>query len=270
MLHHRANFLAAPLAVVAYPYFAREALRENHGELRGQLSHTLPYVVFLFLPATVWTVLNALPITRALYERGQFRPEDSVLIARVLKFYSIGILPNAIAVILMRCFYALEDTITPMWTESVNLIFFVPCATWLTHRFGIAGLAFTRGMTYFLVAMILTLVLSRRRKLLQINRDDLRFFAQTAIATGIMAIVNWTYLQIFRPSFERAGTVVHFLELASLLFIGVVAFLGRFISVQDERSGNVVSGRIRFVRTRKSLVVSGVTLSIGSLTKRST
>jgi putative peptidoglycan lipid II flippase len=31
-----ANFLAAPLAIVSYPQFAREAAREKHGDLRGR------------------------------------------------------------------------------------------------------------------------------------------------------------------------------------------------------------------------------------------
>jgi putative peptidoglycan lipid II flippase len=220
------NFLAAPLAIVAYPYFAREALRENHGELRGRLSQTLRFVVFFFLPATIWTILNALPITRVLYERGQFRPEDSLVISRVLMLYSIGILPNAVAVILLRCFYALEDTITPLWAESINLVIFVICATLLSRRFGISGLAFARGMTFFVVGAILTSVLWRRKMLPKIDRETIAFFVQTAAATIAMAIVNWLGLQALRFSFDRGGTPGRLVALGILLLISAATFLG--------------------------------------------
>src|SRR5258708_36159981 len=51
-----ANFLAAPLAIVSYPQFAREAAYEKHGDLRSQVSRMFRLVVFLFLPVTVWTI----------------------------------------------------------------------------------------------------------------------------------------------------------------------------------------------------------------------
>src|SRR6185437_3719183 len=63
-----ANFLATPVATVAYPHFAREALREGLGDLRAEVSKVLRMVFFLFLPTTVWVILNALPVTRLLYE----------------------------------------------------------------------------------------------------------------------------------------------------------------------------------------------------------
>jgi putative peptidoglycan lipid II flippase len=221
-----ANFLAAPLAIVAYPQFAREALRDNHGDLRGQLSQTLRFVVFLFLPATVWTVLNALPVVRVLYERGHFHYGDSILISRVLMFYCIGILPNAIAVILIRCFYAMKDTITPLWTEALNLIFFVVCATWLSRRFGISGLAFVRGTTFYLVTAILTLVLLRKKMLPTIDREAISFFGKTAAATAAMVLVNWAGGLLLRPSFDRGGTPVRLLEIGILLVLSGATFLG--------------------------------------------
>jgi len=41
------------LAIVAYPQFAQEALRENRGELAGLVSRMFRLVLFIFLPATI-------------------------------------------------------------------------------------------------------------------------------------------------------------------------------------------------------------------------
>ena len=117
------NFLAAPLAIVAYPAFAREAVREQRGELSAQVSRLFRLLVFVFLPVTVWTILNAVPVTRVLYEHGKFSAADSSITARVLAIYSIGIVPNAVTIVLLRCFFAIEDTITPLLAELVDLGF---------------------------------------------------------------------------------------------------------------------------------------------------
>jgi putative peptidoglycan lipid II flippase len=220
-----ANFLAAPLAIVSYPQFAREALRHNHGDLRSHVSRMVRLVLFLFLPVTIFTILNAEPLTRLLYERGQFRLVDSVVTSRVLMFYSIGILPNALAVILLRCFYAVQDTVTPLLTETVDLVFYAIVAPVFTRHFGIEGLAFTRGLTFFLVTAILIYVLSKRRSLLQINADLFKFFLRTVLASLAMMAVSWMSLHFLQSSFDSGKTPLRLGIFSGVLVVSSATFL---------------------------------------------
>lgn len=201
------NFLAAPLVIVAYPYLAREALRPGYGELQNELARALRYIVFVFAPVSVWLIVNAVPVTRVLYERGRFVASDTHIVAHVFQLYAIGVLPNAITILLLRCFYALEDTFTPLWAEGIDLLFFVVCAPVLTRRFGISGLALARGIAFILVGSILTIVLWRGRRLLRINWDLCTFMLQTVLATAVMAVASLALTQLFRSSFERGGIV---------------------------------------------------------------
>jgi putative peptidoglycan lipid II flippase len=219
------NFLAAPLAIVAYPHFAREATRESYGNLQSQVSHTFRQVLCVFLPVTLWTLVAALPLTRIIYERGQFQLQDSILTARVLQFYGIGILPNAIAVILLRCFYALQDTLTPLWAEVVDLVFYVSLAPLLTHHFGIAGLAVTRGMSFFVVTAVLIGVLRRRNGFLRIDREFLYFFSKIAAASTAMVIVCWLTLHTLQTAFAGGPTILRLAILSVVLATGAVTFL---------------------------------------------
>jgi putative peptidoglycan lipid II flippase len=221
-----ANFLAAPLAIVSYPQFAREAASEKHGNLRSQVSRMFRLVVFLFLPLTVWTIFNALPITRLLYERGQFRPSDSLTTSRALMFYGIGILPNAIAVILLRCFYAVQDTVTPLVAEIINLAFYVVVAILLTHHFGIAGLAGSRGLSFFLVTAILVFVLWRKKHLLTVDSKFLQFFLRTALACAAMTAVNWISLRLLQSWFDSGKTPLRLAIICALVAISGSVFLG--------------------------------------------
>jgi len=220
------NFLAAPLALVSYPLFAREAAREDHGDLRDQLSRSLRFVVFLFVPVTLWVILNALPLTRVVYERGHFRPEDSFVIAKILSLYAIGILPNAVGIVLLRCFYALQDTITPLVLELINLVVYTALATWLTNHFGIGGLAVTRGLSFFVVAFVFVFVLRYKRAVLTIDRDMLSLCFKTAIASLAMGIVSWRTAHLLQEVFNAGSTPLRLLVVGVVLVASAVTFLG--------------------------------------------
>lgn len=219
-----ANFMAAPLAIVAYPQFAREAMRENRGDLGGQVSRMFRLVLFIFLPVTVWTFLNALPLTRLLYERGHFRPEDSVLTARVLSLYGIGILPNAIAVILLPCFYAIQDTITPLWTECVDLLLYTAAAVFLMSRFGLAGLAVGRAVQFYAFAAMLVFVL-RKRRLLQMDVNLLQFSLRVGLASAVMATISWISFYPVQALFDSGKTPLRLGIVLAVMVASAVSFL---------------------------------------------
>lgn len=200
------NFLAAPLATVAYPSFAREAARERGEGLARQVSEMFRLVVFLFLPITIWLILNALPVTRLLYERGHFLASDSLATARVLGLYGAGILPIAVAVVLLRCYFAIEDTFTPLAAELAALVVFLFAAPYLTHRFGIGGLVVTRAITFFLVTSILLAVLWKKYHLLEFDLETLWFFLRVLAATSVMAAFNWAVLHALQSTFAAGNT----------------------------------------------------------------
>jgi putative peptidoglycan lipid II flippase len=219
------NFLAAPLAIVAYPGFAREAARVSRGELSSQVSRMFRLVLFLFLPITIWTVINSLPVTRLLYEHGRFLPADSFSTAQVLSFYSLGILPNAIAMVLLRCYFAIEDTVTPLLAEIVALASFAATAPFAAHHFGITGLVAARAGTFFLVGGILVYVLARRKALLRLDWCFFNFLARALAAALVMGGMSWLGLRMVRSGFDSGGTLIRLMLTAFLISFGGAIYL---------------------------------------------
>ncbi|MGB8129551.1 MAG: lipid II flippase MurJ [Candidatus Angelobacter sp.] len=219
------NFMAAPLAIVAYPGFAREAIRTSHGELGPQLSKIFQLVIFLFLPVTIWTVINSLVVTRLLYEHGLFLPANSLITAHVLAVYSVGILPNAVAMVLLRCFFAVEDTITPLVAEVLALLSFVAAAPFLSRHFGLGGLVAARAGTFFLVTGILIYVLARGQALLNLDWKLLKFLFRAVVASIGMGVVSWLSLRFLLRTFDAAGSLVRFLLTMVLMAISAATYL---------------------------------------------
>jgi len=220
-----ASFLAAPLAIVAYPQFASEALRQGRGNLAKQLSRILRLIVFLFLPVAVWIILNALPITRVLYEHGRFVLADSLLTARVLAIYGFAIIPNAVAIILLRCFFAIEDTVTPLVAELIALVCFAVAAVLLARHFSIEGLAAARAISFFVVTVILMLVLSGRRALLKLDLGLSGFLVRTVAAAIGMGAVNWMGLRLLQSAFDSGNTALRLGVICLLLIVSGAVYL---------------------------------------------
>jgi putative peptidoglycan lipid II flippase len=231
------NFMAAPLAIVAYPGFAREAARASRGELGSQLSKIFRLVVFLFLPVTIWTVINSLVVTRLLYEHGRFLRADSVITAHVLAVYSLGILPNAIAMVLLRCFFAVEDTITPLFAEVLALILFVAAAPVLSRHFGLGGLVGARAAAFFLVTCVLIYVLARRKALLKLDWDLLKFLFRAAIASIGMGVLSWLSLRLLIGIFDLSGSAFRLMLTMMLMAIGGATYLllARLLNIGEAR-----------------------------------
>ena len=53
-------------------------------------------------------MLLAQPITRLLFERGDFRPEDTIRVARVIVFYAAGVWANCAWPVVVRGFLCSE------------------------------------------------------------------------------------------------------------------------------------------------------------------
>ncbi|HEY2168558.1 MAG TPA: lipid II flippase MurJ [Candidatus Angelobacter sp.] len=229
--------MAAPLAIVAYPGFAREAARARRGELGPQLSKIFRFVIFLFLPVTTWTVINSLVVTRLLYEHGRFLHADSVITAHVLAIYSVGILPNAIAMVLLRCFFAVEDTVTPLFAEILALILFVMAAPVLSRHFGLGGLVGARAAAFFIVTGVLVFVLARRKALLKLDRDLLKFLFRATVATLGMAVLSWFSLRLSVGTFESGGSVVRLLLTLAMMAISGATYLllARLLNMGEAR-----------------------------------
>ncbi|MCL4257503.1 MAG: murein biosynthesis integral membrane protein MurJ [Anaerolineales bacterium] len=102
------------IAIAALPTFSAQFARGNLAELRSSLVSTLRGILFLALPASIGLILLRQPVVALLFQRGQFGPDDTQLVAWALLWYAAGLVGHSIVEIASRAFYALQDTRTPV------------------------------------------------------------------------------------------------------------------------------------------------------------
>ncbi|MFQ5423797.1 MAG: murein biosynthesis integral membrane protein MurJ [Phycisphaerae bacterium] len=107
--------LAIALATAALPMFSLHASRGEMTGLRSSVAQSLRLAIYEGLPAGLMMLVLAAPIISLLFEHGRFGPEQTERAARILRWYGVGMAAFCAQHILLRAFYSLKDTLTPMW-----------------------------------------------------------------------------------------------------------------------------------------------------------
>jgi putative peptidoglycan lipid II flippase len=114
IMHLPLGLFGIAVGTVALPSFSRLVLERDTAAIHSTLTDSLKMVLFLTLPSSALIACLAVPVTRAIYERGRFTTADTLATAGALVLYALGIpfmsaLRNVAAV-----FYAHKDARTPM------------------------------------------------------------------------------------------------------------------------------------------------------------
>jgi putative peptidoglycan lipid II flippase len=176
---------AVAVTTVLFPTLARLAARGDTGGLRRALDGGLRQIAFLLVPAGLLSIVLAEPIVRLVYQRGEFTPEDTVIVAQCLQAFSIGLVFNGWMLILNRSFYAVQTNWTPtaiaLGAVALNAAFDT-----IFYRLGIWGIPLATS-TVNIVAATVLLVMMRRRVGLEHVGGTLRVVARVALAAGLAA-----------------------------------------------------------------------------------
>ena len=157
------GILGLAVATAIFPLLSRHAARGDHARLATDLTLGLRLVLFLGVPAGVGLILLAEPLARLLFERGQFKSEDTVRAARMIACYAGGVWAYCALPVLVRGYYALGDRATPVrigaavvgLNLAMNLLLIWPLAE--------AGLAVATSIAATLQVVVLALAFSRRK-----------------------------------------------------------------------------------------------------------
>jgi putative peptidoglycan lipid II flippase len=121
IMHLPLGLFGIAVGTVALPSLSKLVLENNVAAVKSTLSDSLKMVLFLTVPTSALICGLALPVTRAIYQRGHFTAADTLATAAALVLYVVGIpftsaLRNVAAV-----FYAYKDARTPMYASFASI-----------------------------------------------------------------------------------------------------------------------------------------------------
>ena len=175
------------LASASLPAMSRLAAA---GDLRGvaaTLNFALRLAIYVSAPATVGLVVLSVPITRVLFERGRFGPEDTTATAVALVWYAVGLVGFAGARIAAQAFYAIAEPGTAVRFGAIAIVANVAAAWGLMMVMGHAGLAAASSIGAYV--NLLGLLWAGRRRFGRLGGRALAVsIARTALACVPLAL----------------------------------------------------------------------------------
>ena len=202
----------------------------DQAAFRELLARGLRATGAIVLPAAAGYVVLARPIVRVLLEHGVAGAASGDLVASILTAFAIGLLPFSMFQLLLRAFYATQDTRTPalvnVGAAAVNVganlfLFFV-------LDLGVPGLALGHALSYVFASSVLYALLRRRVGALPAGSVG-PALGRSAVAAGATALVAWAVARALAGVVDLATLGGQVTQLGLAVGAGVATFVGAAI-----------------------------------------
>lgn len=231
------GLFGATLAQAALPILSYEKTRGRMEEFKITILTTLHQILFLTLPATAILIVIRIPVVRLVFGASQFNWKATVLTGATLAYLSIGLAAQAISLLLVRGFYALKDTKTPVIVSltvvALNIIlslYFI-----LVLKLNVWSIGLANSIATLLSGILLFWTLH-----FKVGKFDLRAvlipFSKMLMATIIMGVALYIPIKLLdQVIFDTTKTInlLALTGLSSIFALTIYVIVVRFLQVRE-------------------------------------
>jgi putative peptidoglycan lipid II flippase len=228
-LYYADRLYELPLAVIGIaigtallPLLARQIRLGEDAAAGDTQNRALEAAMVLTLPASVALILLASPIIATLFERGAFDATAARETARALVAYSLGLPAYVLIKVLTPCFYARQDTRTPVKIAVVCVAANTAMALLLMQVLAHVGIALASALAAYLNCLLLARAL-RARGLLTL---DARVKRRVLGAVGASIAMGAALLLAEAPlrAFLATHGPTRWIALGALVALGLAVY----------------------------------------------
>lgn len=163
------GIIGTSFAIAIFPTLSLAAAQNNEEGFSKNMTSTIRQISFLIIPSALIFLLLRVQIVRLMLGSGAFDRDDTKSTAAALMIFSFSMLADCFRPILVRGFFALSDTKTPLITSLISVAIGISSAYWLMKPYGIVGLAMANVIEGGLNVSLLTYLLQRKNKGLDLS-----------------------------------------------------------------------------------------------------
>ncbi len=217
------GIFAVSIITAIFPAMSEHAAMKRWPKFKDTLNLGIRSTILIIVPACVIYLTLNQAIIRLLLQHGFFHTGDTQLLASVLFFMALGLIPYSIDMLLTKTFYSLQDTRTPMIINcfvvginiGANYLFF--------HLMGVKGLALGFAIAYFSSMLIDGTVLRLRLGRME-GKRILATAGKTVIAAMVMAGVTYGSRYAIEHLYLVENLWRDLMALLLPLLLGILAF----------------------------------------------
>ncbi len=185
------GMFSVAIATVLFPSLARLAARRDLDGFRNTVNLGLRQIGFLLIPAGVVTAVLAEPITRIVYQRGEWGAHESAVTAAAVAAFSGGLVFNGWMLMLNRAFFSLQENWIPTAVALANLGLNAVLDAAFYH-FGTWGIPLATTVVNIAGAALLLALLRRRLTRIDLRRT-LGALGRIVVAAAVAALAYFIW-----------------------------------------------------------------------------
>jgi putative peptidoglycan lipid II flippase len=212
------------IATVLFPTLARFAARGEMENLRATMANGMRQILFVLIPAAAAVLVLSVPMIRLIYQRGEFTPEQTTLVATALFWFAFSLPTNGLYLLQTRTFFSLQRPWMATGLAAFDLVVSALAAFALYKPFGTGGIVAGTGIGTSAAVVAQAVVLRREFDGLELGR---LFGTATKItvAAAALAAVSWGVWDLLDNALGR-GLLGQIVSLGAGLGLGGLTYLG--------------------------------------------
>jgi putative peptidoglycan lipid II flippase len=235
------------VGIASFPFMSRLVAEGRMEEMNGLMNRTLRYLA-LVIPFSVLLIVLRHEVVLILFQRGRFDASATALTSHLLPFLLIGAFAFSAQTVVVRGYYAMQNTLFPALFGTAAVLLSVPFYIVGMDRLGAAGVALGVSISALLQVIVLYALWNRRSK----NREGREVYGFVAKVTFLSVLLG-LMLEVFKRAalgrvdpWTLSGSLL--ISLATgVLFLFLLYLAGRFARIEEIRE--VLGKPIRRLRS---------------------
>ena len=193
------GMFSVAVATVLFPALSRLAARRDFDGLRRASGNGVRQIALLLIPAAVGTAVLAEPLTRLVYQRGEFGTASTDAVSEALFWFSFSLPFAGANLLLTRTFFSLQRPWVPTALAGVTLLVNAAVSFALYKPLGIGGVVLGTAVASAVMTVAQAHQLRRELHGFEIGRT-LRAVAAMLVAAALLGVVAYGTLVPARPA----------------------------------------------------------------------
>lgn len=204
------------LSVVLFSHFATWVASQETEKLCNCLRNTIVYLTLFILPITAICIFAGREIVGILYARGNFGEEETHYTYLVAAGYALGFVFSAIRAVMVKAFYALQDTKSPMKNGIFSVVLNIALSITLSRYMGIWGVSLATSLAMLFSTIYMTYQLKPHLPSFSLD-GQWKEIGKCVVATVVMNGILWS---LFNINLSNA-----FADLMLKMTVGIVTYV---------------------------------------------
>jgi len=217
------------IATVLFPTLARFANAGEVENLRATMANGMRQILFVLVPAAAAILALSDPMIRLIYQRGEFAPAQTAVVATALFWFAFSLPTNGLYLLQTRTFFSLQKPWQATALAVIDLVVSAVAALALYKPFGVGGIVAGTGIGTSAAVVAQAVILRRRFGGLELGRL-FSTAARITVAAAALAAISWIVWDVLDEALGRGlgGQIVSLgagLAAGGIVYVAVAKLL---------------------------------------------